>query len=106
MEMSENIILDKLMTNPRIKSLGLRRETIQGILKAFNDVAIESLLENGHIELENGMNIEVVRLIDRVHVLRGIPYKSSRKYKLKLTMEENLYERIEEYYDELQEEII
>lgn len=103
--MSENTLIDHMMSHPRIKSLGLKKEAISDILKVYNDVTFSSLLENGHIELGNGMIIEVVKLIDRVHVLRGIPYKSSRKYKLKLTMEDIIYKQIEEYYDKLQEEI-
>lgn len=100
-----NSVIDKLMISPRIKNLGLKRETVIDILKEYNDVAFNTLLENGHIELGNGMIIEVVQLIDRVHVLRGTPYKSNRRYKLKLTMEDVVYKKIEEYYNKLQEEI-
>jgi hypothetical protein len=104
--MKDNNVIDKLMNSPRIKNLGLKKETVVDILKTYNEVAFNTLLENGHIELGNGMIIEVVKLIDRVHVLRGTPYKSSRRYKLKLTMEDIVYKRIEEYYNKLQEEIL
>ena len=104
--MKDNKVLDSLMTNPRIKSMGLKKETVADILKAYNSIVIDTLMENGHIELDNGMIIEIVKLLDRVHVLRGVSYKSSRKYKLKLTMEEVLYRRIEEYYDQLGEDIL
>lgn len=103
---NENTVIDSLMNHPRIKSLGLRRETILDILKLYNDTAFKHLLDNGHIELGNGMIIEVVQLLDRVHVLRGTVYKSSRKYKLKLTMEDSVYKKIEEYYNQLQEDIL
>lgn len=101
-----NDVLDKLMKNSRIKSLGLKRESILDILRVYEELAFQSLLENGRYEVGNGMNLEVVQLLDRVHVLRGIPYKSSRKYKLKLTMEEDIYKRIESYYDTLKEDIM
>ena len=104
--MKSNDVLDKLMQSPRIKSLGLKRESVIDILKTYEDIAFTTLLENGRFELGNGMNLEVVQLLDRVHVLRGIPYKSSRKYKLKLTMEDTLYKKIEDYYEELKEEIM
>ncbi len=104
--MKDNNVIDQLMSSPRIKNLGLKRESVLDILKTYNDIAFNTLLENGHIELGNGMIIEVVQLLDRVHVLRGTPYKSSRKYKLKLTMEDVVYKKIEEYYNRLQEEIL
>lgn len=104
--MKENEILDKLMQSPRVKSLGLKRESVLDILDAHEDIIFTTLLDNGRIELGNGIVIEVVQLLDRVHVLRGISYKSSRKYKLKLTMDNTVYDKIEEYYDKLQEDIL
>lgn len=101
----KNNTIDKVMSHPSIKNLGLTKESILNILSVYDEAVLTDLLENGHIELGNGMIIEVVRLIDRVHVLRGTTYKSNRKYKLKLTMEEILYKKIEEYYDRLQEDI-
>lgn len=103
--MKDDKILEKLMSDPKIRNLGLKEEVISSIINSYNDRVLDSLLENGHIEINNGMNIEVVRLISRVHVLRGVEYHSNRKYKLKLTMEENLYEKIEKYYDDLEKEI-
>lgn len=102
----DNGVLSKLMNSPSVKNIGLKQEAVTNILKAYNDIAIESLLENGYIELGNGMIIEVVQLVDRVHVLRGTPYKSTRKFKLKLTLEDRFYKKIEEYYDRLKEEIL
>lgn len=104
--MKNDNLVKELMTNPKIKNLGLREEIVASIIDSYSDIMLKSLLDNGHIELNNGMNIEVVRLIDRVHVLRGISYHSNRKYKLKLTMEDELYETIERYYDKLQEDIM
>lgn len=104
--MREDKLLDSLMDSPRIKSLGLKKESVLDILKTYNQIVLSTLLDTGHVELSNGMIIEVVKLLDRVHVLRGISYKSSRKYKLKLTMEEYLYRKIEEYYDKLGEDIL
>lgn len=104
--MKDNEILDELMQSAIVKSLGLKKEVVLSILKTYNDVAFNNLLENGHLELGNGMIVEVVQLIDRVHVLRGVPYKSSRKYKLKLTMEDTVYKKIEDYYDQLKQEIL
>lgn len=99
-------VLNKLMKHPKVRNLGLKPEAVKAILKAYNDVATTALLENGHIELGNGIIIDVVQLINRVHVLRGTTYQSSRKYKLKLTMEDRMYKKIEEYYDRLQEDIL
>lgn len=103
--MKNSAVVDKLMNSPRVRSLGLKREIILDILKTYSDISLEYLLENGSIELGNGMIIEVVQLLDRVHVLRGTTYRSNRKYKLKLTMEDTIYKKIENYYDKLQEEI-
>lgn len=103
--MKDNMI-DILMKEPQIKNLGLKRESIIDILSSYNNIVMKNLLDNGNIELGNGMVLEVVQLLDRVHVLRGVPYKNSRKYKLKLTMGDNIYKMIEEYYDKLQEDIL
>lgn len=103
--MKDNGIIEKLMNSPRIKSLGLKREAVEDIIKSYDNIMIDTLLENGHVELDSGLIIEIVRLLSRVHVLRGISYESNRKYKLKLTMEDSIYKKIEEYYDRLQEEI-
>lgn len=103
--MSNNIHLDKLMELSRIRNLGIKKEAVHTILQLYEDIVFRTLLENGHIELENGIIVDVVQLLDRVHVLRGVSYKSSRKYKLKLTMEDKIYKRIEEYYDTLKESI-
>lgn len=102
---SNTDILDKLMNSPRVKNLGLKKDSIIDILKNYNDIAFDSLLENGYINLGNGMILEVVQLTDRVHVLRGVSYCSTRKYKLKLTLEDEPYNKIEEYYNKLQEAI-
>lgn len=103
--MRDEKIIERLMNTKSIRNLGVKKEIVESIIQSYNDIALTELLDKGHIELSNGMNIEVVKLIDRVHVLRGIPYKSNRKYKLKLTMEDILYKKIEAYYDKLQEEI-
>lgn len=104
--MNDVSVLDKVMANPKIKNLGLKKEVISSILNIYNEITFHSLLENGHIDLDNGMSIDIVKISDRIHVLRGITYKSHRKYKLKLSMEEYVYKRIEDYYDKLQEEIL
>lgn len=98
-------ILDGMMESSTISKLGLTRSAVKSILDSYHDAMLKTLLEEGHIELSNGMIIEVVELLDRVHVLRGITYNSSRKYKLKLTMEDNVYKDIESYYEKLREEI-
>lgn len=98
-------LLNRLMETPRIRNLGLKKEIVSSILDSYDDIVLSILLENGHIELDSGMNMEVVKLTDRVHVLRGVSYKSNRKYKLKLTMENRVYDKIEEYYEKLNEEI-
>jgi len=104
--MKDNQLVDKLMQSPKVRRLGLKKDSVLDILKTYNDIAFDALLEQGHLEVGNGMILEIVQLLDRVHVLRGVPYKSSRKYKIKLTMEQSVYEAIENYYDTLQEEIL
>lgn len=104
--MKNNKIVDDMMSSTKIKNLGLKRESLEEILDIYSQCLVNNLLENGYIQLDNGFNIEVVLLLDRVHVLRGIQYKSNRKYKLKLTMEENIYKQIESYYDKLKEDIL
>ena len=99
-------ILSTLSSNPDIKRLGLSESSLVAILDSYNDILIDNLLENGRIEVGNGLIIEVVKLLDRVHVLRGTTYKSNRKYKLKLTMEDRVYDKIESYYNKLQEDIM
>ena len=99
-------ITEELMDSNSIKNLGLKKDTVEDILSIYNNIIITKLLDNGYIELNNGMIIEVVQLLDRVHVLRGVSYNSNRKYKLKLTMTDDLYKKIEEYYNRLQEEIL
>lgn len=103
--MNNKELLDRLMEDSKIKRSGLTPEVIKYIIKTYNDTSLDMLLENGHVELGNDMILEVVQLTDRVHVLRGTPYKSNRKYKLKLTMEDTVYKKIEEYYDRLKQEI-
>lgn len=104
--MDNKSLVDELMNTKKVKSLGLKRESVVEILESYSDIALDKLLENGHVELGNGLIIEVVQLLERVHVLRGVTYKSSRKYKLKLTMEDKIYNRIEEYYNKLKEDIM
>ena len=103
--MRDEKIIERLLEDKGIKGSSIKKEVVRYIIDKYNEATINELLSKGHIELSNGMNIEIVRLIDRVHVLRGVSYKSNRKYKLKLTMEDNLYNAIESYYDKLQEEI-
>lgn len=98
-------VLDSLMNDPSIRRARTDKDSIIKIIDIYNEMLLESLLENGRIELGNGLIIEVVKLLDRVHVLRGTTYKSNRKYKLKLTMEDRVYEKIESYYNKLLEEI-
>lgn len=102
---NDKAILDTLMNDPKIRNLGLKEEIVSSIIESYSNIAIEELLNNGYLSLNNGMYFEVVKLTDRVHVLRGVPYQSTRKYKLKLSMDESLYSKIEKYYDKLQEDI-
>lgn len=99
-------VLSKLMKSHRVRSLGLKEESLTSIIDSYESALLETLLDNGHIDLGNDIILEVVPLIDRVHVLRGVAYKSNRKYKLKITMGDELYERIENYYDKLKEDIL
>lgn len=103
--MKSNSLVDKLVNDSSIRRLGLKKESVLDIINSYNDIILDTLLENGSVSLDNGIIIEIVQLLDRVHVLRGVSYKSSRKYKLKLTMEDKIYSKIEEYYDKLQEDI-
>lgn len=103
--MNNDRIINTLMADSKIKNLGLKEELVSSIIRSYEDLVVDELLDKGYIYLNNGMNIEIVQLTDRIHVLRGIPYQSSRKYKLKLTMDGKLYDRIEEYYERLKEEI-
>lgn len=100
-----NVAIERFIESPKIKNLGITRETALDILKEYNDVAIGVLLENGYIDLGNGLHLEIVKISDRVHVLRGTVYKSTRQYKLKATMGEDIYKRVDEYYNSLLEEI-
>lgn len=99
-------VLEKMMRSPRIRNLGLKEESVLSILEAYESASLETLLDNGHIDLGNDVILEVVPLLDRVHVLRGVAYKANRKYKLKITMGDQLYNKIEEYYDRVREEIL
>lgn len=101
--MSDDQVLNKLMKTSTVRNLGLKEERVKEILDTYHKVLLDELLDNGHVELSNGMNLEIVRLTERVHVLRGIAYSNQRKYKLKLTMMDELYEQVEKYYDDLQE---
>lgn len=100
-----NQVIEDLMKHPTIRSLGLTRESIISILRTYNDIALAHLLDHGQINLGNGIDIDVVPLVDRVHVIRGIAYKNHRKYKLKITMDDDIYKTVEEYYNKLREEI-
>lgn len=103
--MKSDGIINQVMNTPSVKNLGLKKDPIEDIINSYLDIVFEILLENGHIELGSGIMIEVVKLLDRVHVLRGISYKSSRKYKLKLTVSDDIYKKIESYYNQLEEDI-
>lgn len=103
--MSDLNSVENFLQHPKIVNLGIKKESLIALLKLYNDITLRKLLENGRIEIGNGMILEVVQLLDRVHVLRGTPYSSNHKYKLKLTMEESIYKTIENYYNKLEEEI-
>lgn len=104
--MKSNVALERFMNSPKIKNLGITKETAVEILKEYNDVALNVLLEQGYIELGNGLQIEIIKILDRVHVLRGIAYKSTRQYKLKISMDENIYKKVDDYYTSLMEDIL
>lgn len=106
MLVSNRAILDSLMESPRIRNLGLKEETISDILKVYNNIIIDILLENGTIDLNNGIVLDVVHLLDRVHTLRGINYPNTRKFKLRVTLTDELYKKIEDYYNKLKEDIM
>lgn len=101
--MKENVLLNTLLEDSQIKNSGLKKEFIASILKKYNDIMIDHLLQYGSVEVGNGFYLEVIPLTDRVHVLRNTVYKNNRKYKLKLTMDDEVYTKISEYYDELKE---
>ena len=103
--MNNEELVDRLVNSPSIRNSGLKREFIEKILDSYRDHLVDIMLENGYINLGNGFIIEIVKLTERVHVLRGVSYKSSRKYKLKLSMEESIYKKIESYYEGLCEDI-
>lgn len=103
--MKNSDLLSKLMQTPRIKSLGLKEESVSDILSAYANIAFETLLENGKLDVGEDITLEIVQLVERVHVLRGVRYPANRKYKLKITMEDDLYKKIESYYERLREEI-
>lgn len=98
-------VITELMSSPIIKSLGIRQDVVENILDTYHDIVLKQLVAAGHIELSNGMNLEVVKLTNRVHVLRGVSYQNTRKYKLKLTMDEDLYAKVEKYYETLLRDI-
>lgn len=99
-------LVDKLMNSNRIRNLGLKEGTVIEILESYDSIILDTLLENGVVNLGNGITIDVVHLLDRVHTLRGIPYPNTRKFKLKVTLDDNLYNRIADYYNKLKEDIL
>ena len=98
--------IERVVDSSFVRNSGLKREFVETILSHYNDAIVSTLLDSGKVELSNGMTISVVHLRDRVHVLRGISYKSNRRYKLKITMDERVYQKIEDHYNQLREDIL
>ena len=102
--MKNKVILSKLMKTHNIQRLGLKEESVSDILETYESILLDHLLENGILDI--GVVVEVVPLVERIHVLKGVAYNANRKYKLKLTMDDTTYKKVEAYYNKLKEDIL
>ena len=102
----ENKLIEKLHKSFTLKNLSLKSSTIDTVIKEYNKAFMNILLEDGCIDINNGLHLEVVQLEKRIHVLRGIAYEGTRDYKLKATMSNEFYKKLDEYYSDLKKGLL
>lgn len=92
-------LIDSVVSDPSLQNIGLRREAVEKILSLYNKSVVDFLVGEGFVEVEDVFRLDIVKTQPRVHVLRGKEYKSTRVYKLKATMSDDVYERVVESLD-------
>lgn len=95
-------VLDTVSEDPRVKSLGIRREKLEEIVRVYNKAVVDTMISSGFIDIEDYYRVEIVRTQARVHVLRGKEYKSTRSYKLRTHMHDSMYEYVDDAYSLLE----
>lgn len=93
--------ISKLKNSKIVRGIGLTEDTVRSLVEEYHNLVIASILENGYYSAGENLCIEVVPITPRIHVLRNKTYRSTRRYKLKITIGDDIYKKIEESYDSL-----
>ena len=73
-------------------------EVCKQLAKIFIDSVHEILLDQGQVNVTDQIKLKIVPIKARTHTLRGIKYESKRLYKLRPSLEQELYQQIEDEY--------
>lgn len=96
-------VIDKVVENPKIKNSGLKREVLETILDIYNEATFDVLVNEGYVDIGDYYKAELVKIQPRIHVLRGVEYRSRRNYKLRAYLQPRTYQIVEDFYSELEE---
>ena len=86
-----------------IKKYKISPEDVETLIHDYQESVLNTLLSYGYVQVSDNLRLEVVKLKQRKHVLRGQAYDNWRKYKLKAKMNYTLHGRVAETFNELLE---
>lgn len=69
----------------------------------YSETLVEFLVQNGYVQINEDLRLEVIPIQPRHYVLKGNKYNSSRSYKLKASMGNPIYDKVVERYDQFRE---
>lgn len=95
-------VLSKVLESSKVRSIGLRKEIIEELIGIYNKSVVEVMIDEGFVDIDEYCRIEIVKTQSRVHVLRGKEYSSTRTYKLRTHMHDNLYRCVKDSYSLLE----
>ena len=95
--------MESVLNDKRLKDLHLSSEDLQKIIDVYYDNFLNTLVDCGKVDYKDHFRVSIYALTPRIHVLRGKAYDSTKRYKLKLSIDSTIHNRISEVYDEYKE---
>lgn len=100
---TEAILIESVLKDKRLKDLNLSEDTLKRIIDVYYDNFLDTLVDCGKVDYQDKFRVSIYALTPRIHVLRGKAYDSTKRYKLKLSIDSTIHNRISEVYDEYKE---